>query len=105
MSLSRPSPITCRRLAAAAMLAALGAGVFVSRAAAPGPTTQVQTRQRAATPPGLVYVPAGAFWMGSDEPDADDDARPRRRVNIGSFYIGRTEVTNAEFHRFRPSYD
>jgi len=43
--------------------------------------------------------------MGSDEPDADDDARPRRRVNIGSFYIGRTEVTNAEFHRFRPSYD
>jgi formylglycine-generating enzyme required for sulfatase activity len=52
----------------------------------------------------MVFVPDGAFWMGSDDPDAEPDSRPRRRITIHSFYIGRTEVTNAEFRRFRPSF-
>jgi formylglycine-generating enzyme required for sulfatase activity len=41
--------------------------------------------------------------MGSNDSDAEPDARPKRRVYLPSFYLGRTEVTNAEFHRFRPS--
>jgi formylglycine-generating enzyme required for sulfatase activity len=68
------------------------------------PTLQQLARQRAATPAGMVFVPAGPFWMGSDDPDAEQDTRPRRRVDLASFYIGRTEVTNAEFRRFRPSF-
>jgi formylglycine-generating enzyme required for sulfatase activity len=42
--------------------------------------------------------------MGSDDLDADEDARPRRRVEVSAFYIGRTEVTNSQFRRFRPSF-
>ncbi len=42
--------------------------------------------------------------MGSDDPDADEDARPRRQVFLGSFYIGKTEITNAQFRRFQPTY-
>src|SRR5437870_3314024 len=67
-------------------------------------SAETLARLRTATPAGMVLVPAGPFRMGSNDPDADEDARPMRRVSVGSFYIGRTEVTNAEFRRFRPSF-
>jgi len=48
------------------------------------------------TPEGMVLVPSGAFWMGSD---ADTEAeRPRRRVWLDAFAIDRYEVT---FERYR----
>src|SRR5437899_598387 len=31
-------------------------------------------------PPGMVFVPAGKFWMGSDDPNAESNERPLRRV-------------------------
>ncbi len=43
----------------------------------------------------LVYVPAGCFLMGSD--DGDPDERPVHRVCLSAFWIGRTEVTNAQY--------
>ena len=46
----------------------------------------------------LLLVPSGPFWMGSDEDRADE--RPRHRVDLPDFYIGRTEVTNRQFARF-----
>jgi formylglycine-generating enzyme required for sulfatase activity len=52
----------------------------------------------------MVLVPAGHFWIGTDDPDADEDARPRRKRFLPAFTIGRTEVTNAQFHRFRPTF-
>jgi len=55
-------------------------------------------------PPGMVRVPGGDFWMGTDDGDADEDARPRRQVSVGPFFISRDEVTNAEFRRFKPSH-
>jgi formylglycine-generating enzyme required for sulfatase activity len=69
-----------------------------------GPSDAELARQRAATPSGMVFVPAGPFWMGSDDGDADGDARPRRRVSVASFYIDRLEVTNAQYRRFRPTH-
>jgi formylglycine-generating enzyme required for sulfatase activity len=52
----------------------------------------------------MVFVPGGEFWMGTDDADADLDAKPRRRVRVGPFFIRRHEVTNAEYRRFRPSH-
>jgi formylglycine-generating enzyme required for sulfatase activity len=52
----------------------------------------------------MVHVPAGWFVMGSNDPDADEDARPARRVRLDGFFIDRREVTNAEFRRFRPGH-
>jgi len=52
----------------------------------------------------MVFVPAGPFLMGTNDPDADEDARPQRSVVLRSFYIGLTEVTNAEFRCFRPAF-
>ncbi len=48
----------------------------------------------------MVRVPAGEFIMGSD-PNRDNfaqfDELPQHRVYVSEFYIGRYEVTNAQY--------
>ena len=46
----------------------------------------------------MVLVPAGEFWMGSD--DGADDEKPRRKVVLDAFSIDRFEVSNALYARF-----
>ncbi len=50
-------------------------------------------------PAGMAWIPAGEFWMGSDEPEFTD-ARPWHRVRLSGFWIDKTTVTNAQFARF-----
>jgi formylglycine-generating enzyme required for sulfatase activity len=52
----------------------------------------------------MTLVPGGPCWLGSDDADADDDVKPKRRAFLPSFYIDIQEVTNAEFHRFDPAH-
>jgi formylglycine-generating enzyme required for sulfatase activity len=55
----------------------------------------------------FVRIPAGSFMMGSDDkdPQADDDEKPRHKVNIThAFLMAKYEVTNAQFRQFRPRY-
>ena len=52
-------------------------------------------------PLGMVKVEGGTYMLGTNDPEADDDVRPARSVNLPSFYIDRTEVTNAAFAKFR----
>jgi sulfatase modifying factor 1 len=49
----------------------------------------------------LVEVAAGWYWMGSNEGYPGD--RPRHRVWLDAFAIGRTPVTNAEYAPFLTS--
>ncbi len=52
----------------------------------------------------LVRIPAGRFVMGDD--DGCPDESPASVVSIEQpFWMGRTEVTNAQFARFDPSHD
>ncbi len=46
-------------------------------------------------PPGMVTVPAGTFIMGSA--DGQPDEQPAGPGYLPTFYIDRTEVTNAEY--------
>jgi formylglycine-generating enzyme required for sulfatase activity len=51
----------------------------------------------------FVLIPAGTFLMGSPEADkkADKDEKPRHKVTISKpFYLGKTEVTVAQFRAF-----
>ena len=52
--------------------------------------------------PELVAVPAGTFRMGSgpDDDEALDRERPRHRVRVGRFALGRYEVTRREYRAF-----
>jgi sulfatase modifying factor 1 len=52
----------------------------------------------AARAPSLVSVPGGRFRMGSH--DGRDDERPVHEVEVGSFELGRTPVTVAEYAAF-----
>ena len=52
----------------------------------------------------LVLVPAGEFVMG--DPAGEPDERPAARVRLARpFWMGRCEVTNAQFARFDPGHD
>jgi formylglycine-generating enzyme required for sulfatase activity len=42
--------------------------------------------------------------MGSDDPEADADERPLRKVFVPAFYIDRFEVTNRRFQAFQRDY-
>ena len=62
-----------------------------------------------APPEGMVYVPGGAFTMGTDERDSNseghgirtfDDARPRHQATVDAFFLDKTEVTNAQYKAF-----
>ena len=43
----------------------------------------------------MVYVEGGTFMMGSDEGDSDE--KPIHKVEVGSFYISKYEVTQAQW--------
>ncbi|MCB0125035.1 MAG: SUMF1/EgtB/PvdO family nonheme iron enzyme, partial [Caldilineaceae bacterium] len=51
--------------------------------------------------PVYVWVPPGEFMMGSSEDDelAYNDEKPLHPVNVGGFWLMRTEVTNAQYRR------
>jgi iron(II)-dependent oxidoreductase len=47
--------------------------------------------------PGMVVVPQGAFIMGSDRGEFDEE--PRHRVELDEYYIDRFEVTNQAYNQ------
>jgi sulfatase modifying factor 1 len=49
---------------------------------------------------GMVLIPGGVFEMGADNNQADPDELPKHSVQVSSFYMDRTEVTNAQFQKF-----
>ena len=108
-SLARNWPGPLSRFVVPAAAAAIGAaaiGVVLLRLqTAPHVDNAEQIASlRARTPPGMVLVPGGDFLEGTDDLDADDDVRPRRREWVAAFYIDLHEVTNHEFQKFDPSH-
>jgi formylglycine-generating enzyme required for sulfatase activity len=55
----------------------------------------------------MLLVPAGAFQMGDSFGDGESRERPVHTVDLDAFYVGKLEITNAEWRRFRddPAYD
>ena len=53
-----------------------------------------------------VFVPAGAFKMGDNFGDGLPRERPVHTVELDAFYIGKYEITNGEWKKFRddPGY-
>jgi len=49
--------------------------------------------------PDLVLIPGGEFLMG--QADGRDEEGPVHRVSVAPFRLGRCQVTNAEYDRFR----
>ena len=51
---------------------------------------------------GFIEIPAGAFTMGTliAEPEGDDGERPQHSVTLPDYFIGKYEVTVAQFAAF-----
>lgn len=49
-------------------------------------------------PDGMIWIPGGAFWMGSD--NGPEDEQPRHQVTVDGFWMDKYEVTNAQFAKF-----
>ncbi len=77
---------------------------------------ETQSAYRRAALPGMVYIPAGEFIMGTDQakekkyPDSYgfikppyENETPQRKISIKGFYIDKTEVTVAAYGRFLES--
>jgi formylglycine-generating enzyme required for sulfatase activity len=52
----------------------------------------------------MVFVPAGEFWMGSNDANADPDEKPLRKVFVPAFYIDKFEVTNRRYKELMPGH-
>ena len=49
--------------------------------------------------PEMLFIPAGTFTMGSDDERFPNEA-PAHNIYLDAYYIGKTEVTNAEYYQF-----
>jgi formylglycine-generating enzyme required for sulfatase activity len=54
----------------------------------------------------FVLIPAGTFTMGSPETEEgrQDDETPHEVTLTRPYYVGTTEVTNAQYRRFKPAH-
>ena len=52
------------------------------------------------TPPGMVWIPAGEFTMGTSAADSFVNERPAHRVKVNGFWMDVHDVTNDEFRKF-----
>ncbi len=55
----------------------------------------------------FVYIPGGCFLMGANPDDkyAKKDEKPRHRVCLHGFFIGKYEVTNEQFKKYNPKHN
>lgn len=52
------------------------------------------------TPIGMVLIPEGPFQMGSNNLEAFIDEQPVRTINVSTFSMDKSEVTNAQYRSF-----
>ena len=75
----------------------------MDRTVAPTPESQPPVTSQPGPVPtsgDMVLIPAGAFQMGSNAPEAFIDEQPVQTVNVPAFSMDRYEVTNAQYKRF-----
>jgi formylglycine-generating enzyme required for sulfatase activity len=58
-------------------------------------------RSSGPVPTGFAMIPAGSFEMGDHFSEGDSNERPVHTVYVSAFYMGRTEVTKAQWDAIR----
>ena len=61
-------------------------------------TTSPEAPPPGSSTEGMIWIPSGAFYMGSE--DGQSDEKPVHRVIIDGFWMDKTEVINEQFARF-----
>ncbi len=115
-----PSTLTTSTLTPTTETTALSPTTLVPTTLVPPTTLPISTPPQVPTVPRsgqqwiepttkmpFVWIPSGCFQMGSPETEKGHsrDEEPRHRVCIDGIWVGKHEVTNAQFRRFRPSHN
>jgi formylglycine-generating enzyme len=58
------------------------------------------TTEMAAAPSGMAWIPGGEFSMGSELEGSRLNEKPVVKVGVDGFWLGKHDVTNAEFRKF-----
>ncbi|MBI3815419.1 MAG: SUMF1/EgtB/PvdO family nonheme iron enzyme, partial [Nitrospinae bacterium] len=53
----------------------------------------------------IIFIRGGCFQMGDTYGDGESDEKPIHEVCVDDFYIGKYEVTNEQFRKFRPDHN
>jgi formylglycine-generating enzyme len=105
--LIKPAPLSTRHFILALVITLTGVGLGSIVVVKHGDSTSRHRGMSAGplllhstAPPtnGMVWIPGGTFWMGSEE-GAPDEA-PVREVTVDGFWMDATEVTNEQFTQF-----
>ena len=62
--------------------------------------SKLKTQKNELKKDGMVFIEGGKFLMGGDNDEARSDEYPKHSVEISSFWMDETEVTNAQFKKF-----
>jgi formylglycine-generating enzyme required for sulfatase activity len=76
---------------------AAGSGASATGAAASASASQAQATPKPACGPKTAKIDGGKFFMGSDDPKADDDEKPYHQVSLSPYCIDLEEVTVADY--------
>src|SRR6476646_5941809 len=88
-----------RRAGVSTVAAVLAAVIIAAGRGRTAPAPALRPDEPREDQAGMVWIPGGAFRMGSEEPGFRD-ARPVHVVRVGGFWMDVTEVTNEQFARF-----
>jgi formylglycine-generating enzyme len=73
------------------------AGAAAASSSSPAARPENNNPSDASPPPGMVWIPGGAFGMGSPDGDGGSDEHPQHEVRVKGFYMDKMEVTQAEY--------
>ena len=62
--------------------------------------SKLKTQKSELKKDGMVFIEGGKVLMGGDYDEARSDEYPKHSVQISSFWMDETEVTNAQFKKF-----
>jgi formylglycine-generating enzyme required for sulfatase activity/DNA-binding winged helix-turn-helix (wHTH) protein/TolB-like protein/Flp pilus assembly protein TadD len=88
-----------------AALIGIGFVVYKFSSRSPEEPKSPASVEKPSVKPDLVYIPGGTFILGRDDAPPFGELKapleaPSRKIRVGSFWMDRTEVTNAEYFDF-----
>jgi len=92
--------LLCGLLGIASVLLIAGRTIASPNTTASNPDEPSWVQVRRKAPPAMVWIPGGAFLMGTNDRESFPNERPAHLVRVQGFWMDVHDVTNAEFAKF-----
>jgi formylglycine-generating enzyme required for sulfatase activity len=92
--------LLCGLLGIASVLLVSSGTLAIPNASASNPEDRSAGQVNRKTPPGMAWIPGGAFLMGTNDKESFPNERPAHLVQVQGFSMDVQDITNAEFARF-----